>query len=453
MNLAFKLAASSFVLGTAMLAYPATGAKIEMAAPLAKADKQAAKLAGKAEDALKQRDAVKALQFAESAVEFSPSDTDHRALLGQAYMFSGRFASAATTFRDALALNPHHGRAALSLGLAEIALGRLDSARDALEQARGNVADADYGLALALAGDVTGGVTILETAARSEDATSKTRQNLALAYAMAGRWKESQVVASQDVPADQLLERMMKWAQFARPQAASDQVASLLGVHPAVDPGQPQRLALLPATPEPVATAAVVEQPAPAEFVAAVEPSAEPVQAGGETLAVTQPAAPVVAEVAPAIETPVTPAAESAFAAPVAMPVTAIRKVSLPASTPKPVMQIAAVRPKSARIAKPGNFVVQLGAFSNARGVEAAWTKFNVRSRHLGGYAPSSSSFRSANATVYRLSVGSFATRAQAWKLCNELKVKGGACFVRGTAGDAPMQWASRDKGTRFASR
>jgi hypothetical protein len=279
-----------------------------------------------------------------------------------------------------------------------------------------------------------------------ENATAKTRQNLALAYAMAGRWKESQIVAAQDVPADQLLERMMKWAQFARPQAASDQVASLLGVHPAADPGQPQRLALLPAAPEPVAVAAVVEQPV-AQIPVATQPmavaSAEPVTIMAPvpeaSIPVIKPAAPVIAPKAYA-------------AAPVTKPEPVLRKVSLPAS--KPVMQVAAVRPKPVRVAKPGNYVVQLGAFSSARGVEAAWAKVNARSRHLGGYTPSSTTFRSANnATIYRLSVGGFATRAEAWKLCNEVKAKGGACFVRGTAGDAPMQWASRSKGMRIASR
>jgi Flp pilus assembly protein TadD len=450
MNLAFKLAASSLVLGTVMLANPASGRKIESVSPITKTDEQAAKLAAQAEDALKERDATKALIFAEGAVEYSPADAGHRALLGQAYMLAGRFASAATTFRDALALDPAHGRAALGLALAETALGRLDSARDALAQAKGNVADADYGLALALAGDVAGGVTVLEFAARSEGATSKTRQNLALAYAMAGRWKESQIVAAQDVPADQLLERMMKWAQFARPQVASDQVASLLGVHPAVDPGQPQRLALLPAAPEPVALAATVEQPvveapvaAPPLVVASAEPTAVMATAPEASIPVIKPVAPVIA--------PKTYAVAPAFAT---KPEPMIRKVSLPASKPKAVRQVVAVRPKPARVVKPGNFVVQLGAFSSARGVEAAWTKVNARSRYLGSYTPSSTTFRSANrVTMYRLSVGGFATRAEAWKLCNEVKAKGGACFVRGTAGDAPMQWASRDKGTRIASR
>lgn len=448
MNLGFKLATSSLLLGTAMIANPASSAKIE-ASPATKTDRQAAKFAQKAEEALKNGDAVKALQFAEGAVEFSPGNASHRALLGQAYLLAGRFISAATSFRDALALDPGQGRAALSLALVETALGRRDSARDVLEQAKGNVAAADYGLALALAGDIAGGVAILESAARAEGATSKTRQNLALAYAMAGRWKESHIVAGQDLPADQLLERMMKWAQFVRPRAASDQVAALLGVNPVVDPGQPQRLALLPAAPDPVAVAAVVEQPVdqvPVAPQSAIVASAEPVNI---IASAPEASLPVIRPAAPVIQAPKTYAA-----APVAKPASVLRMISLPPSKPAPVMQIAAVRLKPARAGKTGNFVVQLGAFSSARGIEAAWTKLNARTRQLGSYTPSSATLRSAkNATVYRLSVGGFATRAEAWKLCNEVKAKGGACFVRGTAGDAPMQWASRDKGARFASR
>ena len=53
----------------------------------------------------------------------------------------------------------------------------------------------------------------------------------------------------------------------------------------------------------------------------------------------------------------------------------------------------------------------------------------------------------------YRLSVGGFASRAEASELCRQVKAKGGDCFVRGVAGDAPMQWVSRAKGQRFASR
>ncbi|WP_204349818.1 hypothetical protein, partial [Klebsiella pneumoniae] len=63
---------------------------------------------------------------------------------------------------------------------------------------------ADRGLAYALAGDPVKAVEILGPAARAEDATAKTRQNLALALALSGRWAEAKQVASVDVAPDQI---------------------------------------------------------------------------------------------------------------------------------------------------------------------------------------------------------------------------------------------------------
>src|SRR5690606_32736039 len=74
---------------------------------------------------------------------------------------------------------------------------------------------------------------------------------------------------------DMVSKRIMEWAQFARPASASDQVASLLGVTPVADPGQPVRLALV-AQPEALAFV----DPAPAASTAArlpVEEAAAPV--------------------------------------------------------------------------------------------------------------------------------------------------------------------------------
>jgi Flp pilus assembly protein TadD len=454
MNRLLKLAVSSMVLGAALMGNASAVAPVSASA-IAKAERQASKIAAKASEALKARDGAKAVALAESAVTLDPRNADHRALLGQAYLLSGRFASAATSFRDALTLNPAHGRAALNLALAEIAYGRTDSAKIALEQARLFVPAADYGLALALAGDKEAAVTVLEAAARGDGATPKTRQNLALAYALAGRWKDAQVTAAQDVPPDEMLDRMTKWAQFAKPQATSDQVAWLLGVKPVIDPGQPAQLALAPApvAPEPVAVAAVepVAQPV------VVAPVAEPaVVAGVEPVAPVE--APVeTAAVAAVMEAPKERAAQSIFFAEAKpKPAPLIRKIDLPASKPASLLRVAAVaRPKARPLsAKPGNFVVQLGAFSSASRVEAAWSKYSTRTRRLSGYAPVSTTFRpTSNATVHRLSVGGFATRNEARALCNQIKASGGACFVRGTAGDAPMQFASRAKPAQLASR
>jgi Flp pilus assembly protein TadD len=262
---------SSLAIGTAFVCTSATDARPTMMtmAP-AKAELGASKAADEARAAIGESRFETAVAQAELAVTLSPRSAEHRALLGQAYMKAGRFASAEQSFRDAITLDPAPGRTMLNLALAEIALGRKEAAQSTLAQARGAVADADYGLALALAGDTKGAVAVLEGAARAQGAGPKTRQNLALAYALDGRWREAQTVAAQDVPADELPARLAKWAQFAKPAQSNEQVASLLGVTPAADPGLPTRLALAPAAPEPVALAAAGPQvlPAPVEVPA-----------------------------------------------------------------------------------------------------------------------------------------------------------------------------------------
>jgi Flp pilus assembly protein TadD len=322
-----KLAASSLVLGASMVgmagqaAGPAPTSATMSAAKAVSAAKQAIK-------ALAKRKADKAVGYAEIAVANAPRDAQYRMLLGQAYLAAGRFQSAEQSFTDTLTLNPELERAALNLALAQTALGKREAARSTLADYRDKLAAADYGLALALAGDAEEAVRVLEFATRAPDASAKTRQNLALAYAFAGKWQNAKVMAIQDLTPDEADARISQWAMLVRPNAAHDQVAAVLGVTPRADSGQPTRLALVsPVAPvqaaavEP-APAPVVEAPvapAPAAAVAAVEP--QPVF---ET-----PAAPVAAPIvaAPVIKAAPTPIREAvlqpskaAVRAPVAKP-------------------------------------------------------------------------------------------------------------------------------------
>ena len=171
----------------------------------------------------------------------------------------------------------------LKLALVQIAQGKRNEALALLEAARGALDASDHGLALALAGQPNEAITMLEPAARQPGADSRVRQNLALAYALAGDWTAARTVASQDVPADQLDVRIEQWMVLANPTKASDQVAALIGVSPAAaDPGQPVRLALK-GTDErmaalvPTLPATIESAPDPAPVVAAVEaPEAAP---------------------------------------------------------------------------------------------------------------------------------------------------------------------------------
>lgn len=470
-----KLAASTLVIGASMSVWgpAAVSANTAVASDEAAIIKKAEGFAADAYALLNSAKASRAKAYvkAEKAVALMPENAQYRSLLGKAYVAAGRFASAETSFADALALSPGDGRVALNLALMKIARGENGAALSLIEAHREVIATADYGLALALSGDLVAAITTLQEAARAPDANAKTRQNLGLAYALAGRWIEARVVASQDLSLDLVDVRMGEWAQMASPRAAWDQVAGLLRVTPVADPGQPTRLALV--MPANQALAAVT--PAPANSVTVVS-AAAPIEANA-----------AVAEVAPApvFETPA-PASEPAAAmtavaykAPVAYtaPV-ASNSVSIALEEPKPApVTVAeapiiraetsplkqAVVPASAprggfipaiqRGVRTGQFVVQLGAFSSMSRAETAWDRASSRVGELRNYDPTSASVKVRGNALHRLSVSGFVTREAASQVCTQVRKAGGQCFVRSVSGDAPMQFVSRGGSTRITAR
>jgi Flp pilus assembly protein TadD len=398
----------------------------------------AVKFAERAEKALAKRKLDKAVVEAEAAVAAAPNDADHRMLLGRVYLQSGRFRSAAASFADALALDGKRGSAALSLALTRIGLADTDGARAVLASHGDLIAPGDRGLALALAGDTATALPLLEATVRGGGADAKTRQNLALTYALAGRWSEAKLMASYDLDPATVSQRIMDWARFAREGQAPAQVAALLGVAPGPDAGQPTRLALAPSSPP-----AQVAQTAPPPPVAmAVAPEVEVATAASVELP---------AEQVEEVKAVFTPAAQGVQFAPRSEIVQAImpERPQL-VVTPKP-----AARFQRASFIRPtgGDFVVQLGAFDSAAVAQDAWGR---HVRHIGmlrEFDPSTAVFVNGGRTFYRLSVSGFATRAAAVGMCEQLRARGGKCFVRQTAGDAPLQWAGRSGSFRLAAR
>jgi Flp pilus assembly protein TadD len=398
-------------------------------------------LATRAAAALASNDVPAAIDFAERAVAKTPDDAGFRGLLGNAYFAGGRFASAESAYKDALAIYPAQPKIILKLALAQIAQGETAEAVAFLNHSREDLDAADYGLALALAGDAADAVATLETAAREQGADGRVRQNLALAYAFTGDWAKARLVASQDVPADQLDARIQQWMQLAKPAHASDQVAALTGVTPAAtDPGQPVRLALNK-TDTIVGQAKAAAEAAPAPVPAPVETA--PVQVA-EAVETIPPAPPPVdpARVAARPEPAVALAAVAAPEAPAAFAVMAAKFA--PAPKPAKVRRPAArVHQAAARLAGKGP-VMQLGAYKSPQYVNAAWSQLTKKYPALRSYLPLRARFDSPKGTFYRLSVQGFATQREAVARCQLLKSRGGNCFVRGFAGDAPVEIASR---------
>lgn len=450
-RMSIKIAASVFALGVATIGCTPQGAGIESASNMSveRASKAAAKAAERAEKALVKGQAEKAVAEAEIAVAARPDHAPYRALLGRVYLAAGRFASAEAALRDTLTLDPADGRTALSLALAETAQGDWAGARATLKAHQAIIAPTDRGLAFALAGDPVLAVDILTNAARAPNADAKTRQNLALSLALAGRWNEAKIVASQDVAPQDVDKRIMQWASFSQPKDAADQVASLLGVTPAYDPGQPTRLALVQSAPvalaavEPVVAAPVAEEAVMAETFVDAPVAAEPVV----EVAAVEAAQPIVEQ-----------AVAMANAAGVMFLPRAEVVQAVPAFTAAPVIrpERAPVRTAAAKAYLPaqngGRYVVQIGAYDSAAVAEDGWSHMVRRHKVLASYMPSSMTIADGeNAGLVRVSVAGFASERDALKICGRLKASGGSCFVRMAASDSPVRWANVQR--RLASR
>ena len=469
---AFKAAASTLIVTMTMTGFSGQSDALrrfnEPVRATSRSDRQAAQLQAQAAQALQSGQLDSARTAIEQAVALSPRDAGYRQLLADIYLKSGRFNSARTTYGDVLELDPSNVRAALSIALIQIAQGNPRAAVARLDDLAGRAPAADVGLAYALAGAGDRAVQLLEEAARAPGATPRTRQNLALAYAIAGDWRRARAVAAQDLSPAELPARMEQWAAFARPGAGATQVASLLGVSPAEDAGQPVRLALAPraapadeafaeATPvaapvaaAPAAPAFVAAEPAlgsvpapvqvaeaaPVEAPAFWVPSAQsyqaPAEAPVESGAVsTEPAAPP-----PEVRAQYAAAAQSLVA-----PEPALIRAAAVTRIPAPVFQRA--RPQLSVLHGSAPVVVQLGAFSNEANAEHAWLQAAGRFG-LADRRPLTTTIDLGGRHLHRVSVSGFASAGDAQRLCGRIREQGGACFVRGQAGDASIRWAAR---------
>jgi D-alanyl-D-alanine carboxypeptidase len=444
-TLFFKLAIT-----TAFIAVPSVGCTqmgVSSASANVSAEAQAKKSlawAQKSEKLLAKGQVDKALTYAEAAVEGDMRNVDHRALLARIYMQQGRFVAAERTLMDVVELGQADPRTIVSLALAKTAQGKVESAISLVDAHRAILPASDYGLALALAGDNKRAVDVLVDAIRSNNATSRTRQNLALAYALDNRWREAQVMASQDMPQTVVDQRIVQWAQYARPGAYEVRVAGLLGVKAQADSGQPVRLALNAASTDvQMASVAAPETVS----VAMAEPMAElaaigaaPVDFGAGAEDNVQVAVAAPAFEAPLIKAPEGPskAAETVVKAPVKLALADTR----PATSTKPVA---------------GTHLVQLGAYSSPSNAKDAWGKLQSKYGVLQGFDSASSSVTVNGKKLTRLAAMGFGNKASADAACRAIKAKGGDCIVRSTGGEtsAPVQMAQAKprKAVKLAAR
>lgn len=442
-NFVVKLALSTAFVAVPTLGCTSLGVSSTAKVSAAKAGPEKAYgWAKKAEAAFAKGKTDRALTFAELAVEADMQNRDYRALLARIYMSQGRFASAERTLTDVMELGQVDPRTVVSLALVRIAQGDVNSAVSLIEANRAIVPASDFGLTLALAGEAGRAVEVLTDAIRADNSSARTRQNLALAYALDGRWREARMMAVQDMSQDKVNERIAEWAHYARPNAYQARVAGLLNVTPREDAGQPVRLAL---NSSPVGIAAVQPEVMP-ELAAAPLPAVELAAIGPAPVADSVGFAAVESEikmvdVAPSVlaEAPLIKAQEGPSKAAVAAPAAPVKLAiaDVPAAAPAKVT---------------GSHLVQLGAFSSAAAAEKAWNLYSKRFGVLSGFSSASSKVTVNGKTLVRLAASGFGNQAAASAACSQIKSMGGVCLVRNNGVQQPVRMANA-QGRRVASR
>jgi Flp pilus assembly protein TadD len=188
----------------------------------------------KAESALAKGKSDKAVFFAESAVLASPRDADLRALLGAAYIEAGRFESAAATLAEARQLGDGSQRTILSLALAQIASGHQDAALGTLNDHETDLDPADFGLAIALAGEPKRGALVLANQLRFGESSAKVRQNLAMVLGLQGKMGEAEQILRRELPPEQA-EQNLQWLRSRSTGGAATSGSGAASPSPATD--------------------------------------------------------------------------------------------------------------------------------------------------------------------------------------------------------------------------
>ncbi|PZT89907.1 MAG: SPOR domain-containing protein [Citromicrobium sp.] len=397
--------------------------------------------AAKAEAALEKGRGDVAVRHAEAAALATPRDASARVLLGNAYLEAGRFQSAAQAFQDAITLGDTSPRTGISLALARIGMGDQDGAFSTLNEWESSLDPADFGLAIALAGDPQRGIYVLSDALRSGQNTPKVRQNLAYAYALAGQWREARLMVAEDVPANDVGARMAEWGAIAHPGYFQMRVAKLLGVDVAPDTGQPEMLALSNHPDVPM-MAAEAASAMPSDFALA-----------GELPAIGHGDVPLDEGDALQADAGLTGGAIRFVSNEVVQAIPR-RSMPTPQSNSTTLAKVAPAPRKRTEepgfVFAKGDYIVQLGSYYSMSDAQAAWKMFQKRYPQLREAERHITKARVKGKMYYRVAAAGFA-RNSAQSMCASVKGKGGGCLAY--ASSRPLPGTLDGKPIRVASR
>ena len=147
---------------------------------------------------------VEAKNTFEKAISLFPRSSRAYAGLGLVYILVDQPENAISSFDNALKLNPRNANAYNGYGIALDMIGEHETAqanyRAALELDPTNISyESNVALSLALCGNVYEAIHILERLVRSPNVTPRVRQNLALAYGLAGDTKMAKKIGRMDL--------------------------------------------------------------------------------------------------------------------------------------------------------------------------------------------------------------------------------------------------------------
>ncbi|HVY13374.1 MAG TPA: tetratricopeptide repeat protein, partial [Alphaproteobacteria bacterium] len=144
--------------------------------------------------------------------------------------------------------------------------GSIDTLKNALAKHEDLITRNNLGFAYIMAGDTNSAITVLEPVAKDPSATAQQRQNLALAYGLAGRDEDARAIALQDLPPAAVANNLKTY------KALRDKLAGK--AEPVIETKKPHRKKPRVAKKEAPASATPVS--APAAQAPAAAPTAEP---------------------------------------------------------------------------------------------------------------------------------------------------------------------------------
>lgn len=148
-----------------------------------------------------------AKQAFEKAITLYPKSAEAYFGLGSVYLVIDQPENAMNSFEVALKYNPCLAKALNGYGIAFDMMGDHQRAqtyyRAAMERDPCNVSyESNLGLSMVLAGNTSEAVYVLERLARSPKVTPRIRQNLSLAYGLAGDMKMARTIGTIDLSSD-----------------------------------------------------------------------------------------------------------------------------------------------------------------------------------------------------------------------------------------------------------